>query len=60
MIVLMNLRRTVADGSCDSEWRRYSIVGGAFDVKHLEAFDVHDHVVIIAFRHGGLEAMDLG
>ena len=33
--MLMNLRRTVADGSCDSEWRRYSIVGGAFECMWL-------------------------
>jgi hypothetical protein len=30
------------------------------DVKRLEAFDVHDRAVIVAMRHGGLEAMDLG
>jgi len=30
------------------------------DVKRLEAFDVKDRSVIVAMRHGGLEAMDLG
>ncbi|KAF7969225.1 hypothetical protein HWV62_27937 [Athelia sp. TMB] len=30
------------------------------DVKRLEAFDVRDRSVIVAMRHGGLEAMDLG
>jgi hypothetical protein len=39
---------------------RPSLVGKMGDVKHLEAFDVHDRAVIVAMRHGGLEAMDLG
>jgi len=30
------------------------------DVKRLEAFDVRDRSIIVAMRHGGLEAMDLG
>jgi hypothetical protein len=37
-----------------------SLVGKMGDVKRLEAFDVHDRAVIVAMRHGGLEAMDLG
>lgn len=37
-----------------------SLMSKMGDVKHLEAFDVHDRSVIVAMRHGGLEAMDLG
>lgn len=37
-----------------------SLLSKMGDVKHLEAFDVHDRAVIVAMRHGGLEAMDLG
>jgi hypothetical protein len=39
---------------------RPSFMGKMGDVKRLEAFDVHDRAVIVAMRHGGLEAMDLG
>ncbi|KZP31200.1 hypothetical protein FIBSPDRAFT_916895 [Athelia psychrophila] len=37
-----------------------SQIGKMGDVKRLEAFDVRDRSVIVAMRHGGLEAMDLG
>lgn len=37
-----------------------SLMGKMGDVKRLEAFDVDDRSVIVAMRHGGLEAMDLG
>ncbi|KAF8640948.1 hypothetical protein AX17_000595 [Amanita inopinata Kibby_2008] len=30
------------------------------DVKRLEAFDVKDRSILVAMRHGGLEAVDLG
>jgi hypothetical protein len=37
-----------------------SLLSKMGDVKRLEAFDVRDRAVIVAMRHGGLEAMDLG
>jgi hypothetical protein len=30
------------------------------DVRHLEAFDVKERSVLVALRHGGIEAVDLG
>lgn len=44
----------------DHDDEKSALTGKMGDVKRLEAFDVHDRSVIVAMRHGGLEAMDLG
>lgn len=44
----------------DQDDERSPSMGKMGDVKRLEAFDIHDRAVIVAMRHGGLEAMDLG
>jgi hypothetical protein len=46
--------------STDEHDEKPSLTTKMGDVKRLEAFDVHDRAVIVAMRHGGLEAMDLG
>jgi hypothetical protein len=46
--------------STDEHDEKPSSMGKMGDVKRLEAFDIRDRAIIVAMRHGGLEAMDLG